>query len=88
MNDVESVPMTMPRSSGHQQNFVDAVKSRSQPESNLAYARKMTMPMHLGLISWQLGRKLDWNSEKEKFIGDKEANELLTRKKRKAYNWM
>ncbi|MFT7271891.1 MAG: hypothetical protein ACI9V1_001414 [Spirosomataceae bacterium] len=88
MNDVESVPITIPRSLGHQQNFVDAVKSRTQPESNLAYARKMTMPMHLGLISWQLGRKLDWNSEKEKFIGDKEANELLIRKKRKAYNWM
>lgn len=88
MSDIESVPITIPRSSGHQQNFVDAVKSRTQPESNLAYARQMTMPMHLGLISWQLGRKLAWNAKKEKFIGDNEANSLLNREKRKVYDWI
>lgn len=88
MKDVDAVPITIPRSPGHQQNFVDAVKARTQPESNLAYARQMTMPMHLGLISWRLGRKLNWNAKKEKFIGDKEANFYLNREKRKGYDWM
>jgi predicted dehydrogenase len=85
VTDVPGVAQTIPRSPGHQQNFVDAVKSRTQPESNLEYARDMTLPMHLGLISWRLGRKLQWDAAREKFIGDSEANKLLTRKARKKW---
>jgi predicted dehydrogenase len=84
--DISSVPQAIERSPGHQQNFVNAVKSRKQPESNLAYAREMTLPMHLAIISWRLGRKLEWNAEKEKFPGDKEANELLSRDYRKKWD--
>lgn len=82
MDDIPEIPKTIVRSPGHQQNFVDAVKSRKQPESNLAYARKMTLPMHLTLISYRLGRKLNWDAEKELFINDPEANALLSRKPR------
>jgi predicted dehydrogenase len=88
MNDVEGVPKRIVRSPGHQQNFVDAVKSRQQPESNLAYARQMTMPMHLGLIAWRLGRTLEWNAKKEKFRHDAEANQFLSRSYRKGYDWL
>ncbi len=84
--DLNSVPITIERSPGHQQNFIDAVKSRKPPESNLAYAREMTLPMHLALISWRLNRKLEWNAKKEKFKGDKEANGLLDRKARKGWD--
>ena len=88
MKDVDTVPITLARSPGHQQNFVDAVKNRTQPESNLEYARKMTLPMHLGLISWRLGRPLRWNARREKFRGDAEANRLLSRKYRKDWDWI
>lgn len=84
-DDLPEVPKTINRSPGHQQNFVDAVKSRVAPESNLEYAREMTLPMHLGLISWRLGRKLEWDPIKEKFIGDGQANRLLSRKPRKKW---
>lgn len=87
MKDLDTIPKTIVRSKGHQQNFLDAVKSRKQPQSNLAYARDMTLPMHLGLISWRLGRKLEWNSKKEKCMNDSEANALLKRKNRKPWNW-
>ena len=86
VHDLPEVPVTLERSPGHQQNFVDAVKSRTQPESNLEYARRMTLPMHLGLISYNLGRKLQWNEEKELFVGDQEANSLLSRKPRKKWD--
>ncbi len=86
VTDLPDIPMSIARSPGHQQNFVDAVKSRKQPESNLAYARDMTLPMHLALISWRLGKKLRWNSRKEKFRGDKEATALLSREYRKEWN--
>lgn len=86
VTDIPEIPITNPRSPGHQQNFVDSVKSRKQPESNLVYARELTLPMHLGLISYRLGRDLKWNANKEKFIGDKEANRLLSRKPRKKWD--
>ncbi len=79
LEDLPDVPQTIPRSPGHQRNFVDSVKSRIHPESNLAYAREMTLPMHLGLISWRLRRPLDWDDEKERFIGDPAADYLLSR---------
>jgi predicted dehydrogenase len=86
VSDLPTVAQSVPRSPGHQQNFIDAVKSRKQPESNLAYAREMTLPMHLALISWRLNRSLQWNSKKEKFAGDKEANTFLDRPYRKEWN--
>jgi predicted dehydrogenase len=86
VSDIPEIPKTIIRSPGHQQNFIDAVKSRTQPESNLAYAREMTLPMHLALASWRVGRTLTWDSEKEKVIGDKEATALLSRKYRKKWD--
>lgn len=85
VEDIPEIGQSIPRSPGHQQNFVDAVKSSTQPEANLAYAREMTLPMHLGLIAYRLGRKLEWNAKKEKFIEDRAANKLLSRKARKAW---
>ena len=86
VTDIPEIPKTIIRSAGHQQNFVDAVKSRNQPESNLEYARNMTMPMHLALISYRLNRKLNWNSKREKFEDDKEANQYLKREYRKKWD--
>lgn len=90
LSDIPEVPKTLPRSPGHQQNFVDAVKTRTQPESNLAYARRMTLPMHLGLIAYRVGggETLEWNADKEKFRHHRDANELLGREYRKGWDWV
>lgn len=82
LNDLPDVPKTLSRSTGHQRNFLDAVKSRNQPESNIEYARLMTLPMHLALISFRLKRKLEWDSNNEFFINDPAANFLLAREYR------
>ncbi|MEN8229071.1 MAG: Gfo/Idh/MocA family oxidoreductase [Bacteroidota bacterium] len=79
LDDIAELPVTLPRSPGHQRNFLDAIKSRKQPESNLAYVREMTLPMHLALISFRLKRRLKWNSFAEQFEGDHAANYLLSR---------
>ena len=86
VSDISTIPQSIERSPGHQQNFVNSVKSRKQPQSNLAYAREMTLPMHLALISWRLGRKLEWKPKKEKFRGDKEATAMLSREYRKKWD--
>lgn len=88
VSDISEIPITIPRSPGHQQNFVNAVKARTQPESNLAYAREMTLPMHLGLISYRLGEKLEWNARREKFRHNAEANRYLSREYRRGWDWI
>ena len=39
----------------------------------------MTIPMHLGCISFRLKRKLRWDAEAETVVGDDAANALLSR---------
>ena len=85
VNDLVEIPTTIPRSPGHQQNFIDAVKTRKAPESNLAYARQMTLPMHLGLISYRLSRPLTWDAASESFVNDPVANALLYRQPREKW---
>lgn len=75
--DLADVPKTVPRSPGHQRHFIDCVKTREQPESNMAYVHGMTVPMHLGIIAYFAGRKLEWNGKTERFVDDKEADILL-----------
>lgn len=79
LEDLPEVPRTIPRSPGHQRNFLDSVKSRRQPMSNLAYARQLCLPSQLGLIAWRLGRPLAWDSAAERFVGDPAADYLLDR---------
>jgi len=80
LDDIPDVPVSIPRSPGHQRNFLDAVKSREPSASNLAYVRGMTIPMHLALISYRLKRKLLWDSAREQFRDDRAANYMLSRK--------
>lgn len=77
LTDLPDVPRTLPRSPGHQRNFVDCVKSREQAESNVDYALMLTTPLHLALLSFRLGRKLVWDDLRGQVVGDEVANRML-----------
>jgi predicted dehydrogenase len=77
--DLPEVPVSLPRSPGHQRNFLDCVKSGSQPESNIAYATRMTLPMHMATIAYRLGRKVIWDAERAGFVADDAANRMRHR---------
>lgn len=79
LTDLPDVPRTIPRSPGHQRNFLDSVKSREQPQSNVDYALEMTTPLYLSLIAFRLGRKLVWDGARRCFVGDDAANRMLFR---------
>jgi predicted dehydrogenase len=66
-------------SSNHWRNFVDCVKSRKPTITPADTAHHSAIPGHLGLISMLVGRKIKWDAQKEKIIGDAEASKLLTR---------
>jgi predicted dehydrogenase len=67
------------RSSNHQRNFIESVKSRQPTITPVEVAHHSTIPGHLGLISMLVGRKLQWDVASEKIIGDSEAAKLLCR---------
>jgi predicted dehydrogenase len=69
----------------HVRNFLDCLKSRATPTTDIEVAHRSTNTCHLGNISYKLGRKLEWDVESETFKNDPEANALLKREPRKGY---
>jgi predicted dehydrogenase len=66
----------------HVKNFLDCVKDRKNPISDIEVGHYSTTTCLLANISYLTGRKLIWDAKKEQITGDKEANEMLTRKYR------
>ncbi|HEX9046423.1 MAG TPA: Gfo/Idh/MocA family oxidoreductase [Verrucomicrobiae bacterium] len=66
-------------SPGHQRNFLDCVKSRRPTITPVQTAHHSAIPGHLGLISMFTGRKIRWDVQREKILGDAAASELLSR---------
>jgi predicted dehydrogenase len=61
----------------HVRNFLDCVKSRQQPALNLWIGHHVSTVAHLGNIAYRTGRKIEWDSEHEKIIGDHDADKLV-----------
>jgi predicted dehydrogenase len=62
-----------------QRNFLDCVKSRKPTTYPALDLHQMSTTLHMGVTCIQLGRKLKWDTKKEEFIGDDEANKLCKR---------
>jgi predicted dehydrogenase len=69
----------------HVLNFLDCLKSRQKPNSDVETTHRSTSAGLLGVIAYKLGRKLKWDAQQERFPGDAEANKLLTKEYRKPW---
>jgi len=63
----------------HVRNFLDCIKSRKEPISDLESAHRVATACHLANLSLRLGRSLRWNATREDFVADAEAARLLER---------
>jgi predicted dehydrogenase len=73
----------------HFANFVDAIKSRAKPTSDIETMHLSTLVNQIANISWFVGRKLYWDAKKESLFADAalkrpdgEANKFLGRQHR------
>lgn len=68
----------------HCKNFIEAVRSRSTAMQNgpVETAHTASALAHLGNIAYRTGRVLTFDPATEKFVGDTEANAMLTRQYR------
>jgi hypothetical protein len=73
------------KSDNHQRNFIDCVKSRKPTITPVEAAHRSAIPGHLGLISMLVGRRIKWDSKKERIENDAAATKLLSRGYRKPW---
>ncbi len=69
----------------HMRNFMDCVKSREKPISDVWSHHRAMTTCHLANIAIRLGRRFEWDPAAQRIVGDDEANKWQTREQRKGY---
>jgi hypothetical protein len=70
---------------GHMKNLLAAMKSREKPVSDIEEGYISSSCCILANLSLKLGRTLTWDAQKNRVVGDEEANTLLRRPYRKPW---
>jgi len=60
-------------------DFIAAIEGRSNGAANIEIAHRSSVLPLLGMISWRVGRSINWDGEKESITGDPEASRQLSR---------
>ena len=63
----------------HAQNFIDCIKSRKTPNSDLESSHWVSTTCHLANLSLKTGRKISWDAAANDIHADKEASAMLER---------
>ena len=63
----------------HVRNFVECMDSRQNPRSDVEIGHYSMMACHLSNIAFRVGRRVQWDIEKEQVVGDPEAQKLVTK---------
>ncbi len=66
----------------HMKGFLECVNSRKVPFADIQRGYEATLPGLLMNVGFRLGREVKWDPEKERFIGDDQANAMLSRDNR------
>ena len=71
----------------HRENFIKAVRSRNPLDLNadILEGHLSSALCHLANISYRLGREVLFDAHSERFIGDEQAQDYLTREYRYPY---
>ena len=59
--------------SDHWHNFIDCMRSREKPRSDIESMHYSTNLCHLANAAYIMGRSLEWDGRKQEIVGDKEA---------------
>jgi predicted dehydrogenase len=58
----------------HVANFLDCIRKGGKPNCDIETAAHIARFSQMGNIAYRLGRKLEWDGEKQEFVNDPEAN--------------
>jgi myo-inositol 2-dehydrogenase/D-chiro-inositol 1-dehydrogenase len=74
-----------PHSLSHHKNWLECVKSRKTPLSPAPIAHRANSACIVSWIAMKLARPLQWDVTSETFVGDPEANGMLSREERDGF---
>ena len=63
-------------------DFIESIESGRRPQCDVQIGHDATNMSLLGMLSYKLGRSIHWDGDKERVVGDEEANKLLKRQYR------
>ncbi|MFL5608026.1 MAG: Gfo/Idh/MocA family protein [Gemmatimonadaceae bacterium] len=86
--DPKGVTVQLPHSLSHHRNWLECVQSRATPLAPAPIAHRSNAACILSWIAMKLGRPLTWDAAAERFVGDDEANAMLSRPERAPYGAM
>jgi predicted dehydrogenase len=66
-------------------DFIACCKTREKPFRDIELATHTMTVCHLGLVAYELKRSLKWDTVKQEFPGDEEANRFLDRARREPW---
>jgi predicted dehydrogenase len=69
----------------HVRNFLDCVKSRQSPTSDIEIGHRSTTTCLLGNVALRSGRRIIWNAKTEKIEGDGVPSKYLSREYRRPW---
>jgi len=72
----------------HFRNFLDCVRTREEPIAPVEVGHRSATFCHIANIAMMLHRTLRWDPKTEQFIGDDEANRMLSRVYRTGWAWI
>lgn len=68
-------------------DFISAIESGKKPTCDIEIGHLATNMSLLGMLSYKLGRSIEWDGANERIIGDEAANKLLRREYREPWKY-
>lgn len=68
-------------------NFLESIKTGKAPVSDVEQIQLSTNVSLLGMLSYKLGRSIEWDGARELIVNDAEANKLLARNYRGTWEY-
>ena len=79
------IPNVVPAMRHHVVDFLAALDKRSKPVADIQEGHISSSSCIMANVAMKLGRTFEWDSKKERVVGDDEANKMLARPYRKPW---
>ena len=76
MKDMQPPETSIPPSPGHEREWLDCMRSRTQPSCHVDYHYKIDLALNLANLSMRVGRDIRFDEAAGQIVGDPEATRL------------
>jgi predicted dehydrogenase len=76
---------SIPKSIGHHKEWIEAIKTGGKTTCNFDYSGALTEAVQLGVVSYRIGKTLEWDAKTLQAKGVREADPLIRKAYRKGW---